>query len=61
MLLALYEHSVYVQSVIWGINAFDQWGVELGKKLATGLMPALADKTAIAGDVITQVILRSIK
>jgi glucose-6-phosphate isomerase len=31
-LLALYEHKVYVQSLIWGINAFDQFGVELGKK-----------------------------
>lgn len=36
-LLAMYEHSVYVQSVIWGINAFDQWGVELGKKTAASL------------------------
>ncbi|MEG0558536.1 MAG: glucose-6-phosphate isomerase, partial [Comamonas sp.] len=34
---AMYEHKVFVQSVIWGINAFDQWGVELGKKLATQL------------------------
>ena len=40
-LVALYEHSVYVQSVIWGINAFDQWGVELGKKLADSLAPAV--------------------
>jgi glucose-6-phosphate isomerase len=39
MLLALYEHSVFVQSKIWGINAFDQWGVELGKQIATSLMP----------------------
>jgi glucose-6-phosphate isomerase len=39
MLLALYEHSVFVQSKIWGINAFDQWGVELGKEIATSLMP----------------------
>jgi glucose-6-phosphate isomerase len=39
MLLALYEHSVFVQSKIWGINAFDQWGVELGKQIATTLMP----------------------
>lgn len=39
MLLALYEHSVFVQSQIWGINAFDQWGVELGKQIATSLMP----------------------
>jgi glucose-6-phosphate isomerase len=32
-LLALYEHKVFCQSVLWGINAFDQWGVELGKTL----------------------------
>lgn len=42
-LIALYEHKVYVQSVIWGINAFDQWGVELGKKLADKLAPAVRD------------------
>jgi glucose-6-phosphate isomerase len=40
-LIALYEHKVFVQSVIWGINAFDQWGVELGKKLADSLAPAI--------------------
>jgi glucose-6-phosphate isomerase len=40
-LIALYEHKVFTQSVIWGINAFDQWGVELGKKLAEGLIPAM--------------------
>ncbi|MGE0114282.1 MAG: glucose-6-phosphate isomerase [Steroidobacteraceae bacterium] len=40
-LIALYEHKVFVESVIWGINAFDQWGVELGKKLADSLVPAL--------------------
>jgi glucose-6-phosphate isomerase len=40
-LIALYEHKVFTQSVIWGINAFDQWGVELGKKLADSLAPAL--------------------
>jgi glucose-6-phosphate isomerase len=34
-LIALYEHSVFVQGCIFGINSFDQWGVELGKKLAT--------------------------
>ena len=33
-LIALYEHKVFVQGVIWGINSFDQWGVELGKQLA---------------------------
>ena len=40
-LIALYEHSVYTQSVIWGIDAFDQWGVELGKLLARTLVPAV--------------------
>ncbi|MGH8050177.1 MAG: glucose-6-phosphate isomerase [Arenimonas sp.] len=60
MLLALYEHSVYVQSVVWGINAFDQWGVELGKKLATGLLPAITDKSLLAGDVITRALLKNL-
>ncbi|HOY02815.1 MAG TPA: glucose-6-phosphate isomerase [Zoogloea sp.] len=41
MLLALYEHKVFVQGVVWGINSFDQWGVELGKQLAGRLLPAL--------------------
>jgi glucose-6-phosphate isomerase len=40
-LIALYEHKVFTQGVIWGINSFDQWGVELGKKLAEKLAPAL--------------------
>ena len=40
-LVALYEHKVYVQSVVWGINPFDQWGVELGKKMATAMAPAV--------------------
>jgi glucose-6-phosphate isomerase len=42
-LIALYEHSVFVQGVIWGVNSFDQWGVELGKRLASSLAPAVAD------------------
>ncbi len=45
-LIALYEHKVFVQSVIWNINAFDQWGVELGKELALRLAPIIADKNA---------------
>ena len=40
-LIALYEHKVAVQGAIWGINSFDQWGVELGKELAGALVPAL--------------------
>jgi len=44
MLLALYEHSVFLQGTIWGINPFDQWGVELGKKIAGELQPAVASR-----------------
>lgn len=40
-LIALYEHSVYTQGVIWNINSFDQWGVELGKQLAQRIIPEL--------------------
>ena len=42
-LLVFYEHRVFVQSVIWGINAFDQWGVELGKTLADAIEPSVAN------------------
>jgi glucose-6-phosphate isomerase len=48
-LVALYEHSVFVQSVIWNINAFDQWGVELGKVLAQRIAPEL--ESAVAPDL----------
>ena len=46
MLIALYEHKVFVQGLVWGVNSFDQWGVELGKELAKSLRPALAGDTA---------------
>lgn len=45
-LIALYEHKVFVQSVIWDINPFDQWGVELGKQMATGLIAPLSRQDA---------------
>ncbi|MCS6780102.1 MAG: glucose-6-phosphate isomerase [Geminicoccaceae bacterium] len=48
-LVALYEHSVFVQGVIWGIDSFDQWGVELGKELAARLLPALEGGAEPAG------------
>jgi glucose-6-phosphate isomerase len=41
MLIALYEHKVFVQGVIWDINSYDQWGVELGKQLAKAILPEL--------------------
>ena len=47
-LIALYEHKTYVQSVIWNINAFDQWGVELGKTQAKALLPVLTDDASPA-------------
>jgi len=55
-LIAMYEHSVYAQSVLWGINAFDQFGVELGKQLASGLLPALKGGSE-ASDPVTKALL----
>ena len=42
MLLALYEHRVFTMGAVWNINSFDQWGVELGKQLATAIVKDLA-------------------
>ena len=46
-LIALYEHKIFVQGVIWNIFSFDQWGVELGKQLANKILPELADDAAV--------------
>ncbi len=40
-LIALYEHKIFVQGILWNINSFDQWGVELGKQLAKAILPEL--------------------
>ena len=48
-LIALYEHKVFVQSVVWGINAFDQWGVELGKKLCETIVPLVRQPAQATG------------
>jgi glucose-6-phosphate isomerase len=48
-LIALYEHKVFVQGVIWNLNSFDQWGVEYGKQLASRLLPMLEGKTPATG------------
>ncbi|MFO7640582.1 MAG: glucose-6-phosphate isomerase [Candidatus Competibacteraceae bacterium] len=48
-LLALYEHKVFAQGVIWNINSFDQWGVELGKQLANAILPELKGDRPAAG------------
>jgi len=46
-LIALYEHKIFVQGVVWNINSFDQWGVELGKQLAKAIEPELATDAAV--------------
>ena len=48
-LIALYEHKVFVQGIIWNINSFDQWGVELGKQLAKRILPELAEGVVVGG------------
>ena len=57
-LVALYEHKVFVQGAVWGINSFDQWGVELGKAVASRILPAF-DKPELASafDGSTQALL----
>lgn len=58
-LIALYEHITYVQGVIWDINSFDQWGVELGKQQANDLAPAVSGAEAVAsGDSSTDALIR---
>jgi len=59
-LIALYEHKVFVQSVIWEINPFDQWGVELGKQIATSLLPGLSSEMELPVDSSTAGLLRHI-
>ena len=48
-LIALYEHKVFTQGVVWGLNSFDPWGVELGKRLAEQLAPAVKAPTSAHG------------
>jgi glucose-6-phosphate isomerase len=58
-LVALYEHKVFVQGVIWNVNSYDQWGVELGKQLAKALLPKVEGKAAAEGhDSSTQGLLK---
>ena len=62
MLIALYEHKVFIQGIIWGINSFDQWGVELGKQLANTILPELKDGASPGDhDVSTQGLIDHIK
>lgn len=53
-LIALYEHRVFVEGVIWGINSFDQWGVELGKELSNALLPMVQGAPSVGKDASTR-------
>jgi glucose-6-phosphate isomerase len=59
-LVATYEHKVFTQGAVWGINSFDQWGVELGKKLALAIVPQLdaADEPDLSHDSSTNALIR---
>ena len=59
-LIALYEHKVFVQGVVWGIDSFDQWGVELGKILADAIVPEVRsdDVPTLAHDASTNAAIR---
>ncbi|HXS16796.1 MAG TPA: hypothetical protein VN764_06390, partial [Polyangiaceae bacterium] len=58
-LVALYEHKVFVQGIIWDVNSFDQWGVELGKVLAKKITPELSGKAPELGhDSSTNALIR---
>jgi glucose-6-phosphate isomerase len=61
MLLALHEHKVFVQAHLWGINAFDQWGVELGKTLAKAIEPALGGGEVNGLDATTRALVAAIR
>jgi glucose-6-phosphate isomerase len=57
-LIALYEHKVFTQGAVWGINSFDQWGVELGKQLAQRIVPELQSDAALTHDSSTNDLIR---
>jgi glucose-6-phosphate isomerase len=62
MLIAMYEHKIFVQGIIWEILSFDQWGVELGKQLAKRIEPELASKGAVTShDVSTNALINRYK
>jgi glucose-6-phosphate isomerase len=56
-LVALYEHSVFTQGAVWGVNSFDQWGVELGKALAQRIVPELSSDAPLQHDSSTNALI----
>ena len=61
-LIALYEHRTFAAGILWGINPFDQWGVELGKELATQLVPMVRGSAQVEGrDGSTESLIKQLK
>ena len=62
-LIALYEHRIFTMGAVWGINSFDQWGVELGKQLAKAILPELAPDApaAVGHDASTQALIAEVR
>jgi glucose-6-phosphate isomerase len=60
-LIALYEHKVFVQSALWNVNAYDQWGVELGKQLAKAILPELTGNAPGNHDASTAALIRRLR
>jgi glucose-6-phosphate isomerase len=61
-LIALYEHKIFTQGVIWDINSFDQWGVELGKVLANAIIPELESEADVSShDASTNALINTYK
>ena len=60
-LIALYEHRVFTSAAVWGINAFDQWGVELGKALCSQLLPRFASGDLSGLDGSTAALLQRLR
>jgi len=61
-LVALYEHKIFTMGIIWNINSFDQWGVELGKQLAKAILPELEGaKDVTSHDVSTNGLINHFK
>ena len=58
-LVAMYEHKIFVQGVVWNIFSYDQWGVELGKQLATTILNEINNKTIKTHDSSTTLLLRN--
>ena len=61
-MIALYEHKIFVQGIIWNIFSFDQWGVELGKKLASAILPELKTSQVVTShDASTNGLIAAVK